>query len=67
MRIAVLSDIHGNLTAFEAVLADLQKTSPDVVFHGGDLADSGSGPTEVVDHIHAVVGVVLWATPIRCW
>ncbi len=51
MRIAVLSDIHGNLTAFEAVLADLQQTSPDLVFHGGDLADSGSSPTEVLDHI----------------
>ena len=51
MRIAVLSDIHGNLTALEAVIADLQQTSPDVVFHGGDLADSGSSPTEVLDYI----------------
>ena len=38
MRIAIVSDIHGNLTAFEAVLADLRQTSPDLVFHGGDLA-----------------------------
>ncbi len=52
MRIAVLSDIHGNLTALEAVLADLRQTSPDVVFHGGDLADSGSSPAEVLDYIH---------------
>ncbi len=52
MPIAVLSDIHGNLTALQAVLADLQQASPDVVFHGGDLADSGSSPTEVVDYIH---------------
>jgi putative phosphoesterase len=51
VRIAVVSDIHGNRTAFEAVLADLQQISPDVVFHGGDLADAGSGPVEVVDHI----------------
>ena len=51
MRIAILSDIHGNLTALEAVLADLQQTSPDVVFHGGDLADSGSRPVEVIDYI----------------
>ena len=35
MRIAVVSDIHGNRTAFEAVLADLQRTAPDVVLHGG--------------------------------
>ena len=51
MRIAIVSDIHGNLTAFEAVLADLRKTAPDMVFHGGDLADSGSSPAEIVDHI----------------
>lgn len=51
MRIAVLSDIHGNLTALEAVLADLSLASPDVVFHGGDLADSGSSPVEVLDCI----------------
>jgi predicted phosphodiesterase len=38
MRVAVISDIHGNLTAFEAVLADLRQSSPDVTLHGGDLA-----------------------------
>lgn len=51
MRIAIVSDIHGNRTAFEAVLADLQETSPDLILHGGDLADSGSSPTEIVDRI----------------
>lgn len=51
MRIAIVSDIHGNRTAFEAVLADLRETSPDLIFHGGDLADSGSSPAEVVDHV----------------
>src|SRR5258708_9633503 len=51
MRIAVVSDIHGNRTAFEAVLADLRQTSPDLIFHGGDLADSGASPAELVDQI----------------
>jgi predicted phosphodiesterase len=51
MRIAVLSDIHGNRTAFEAVLADLQQTSPDLILHGGDLADAGASPGEIVDRI----------------
>lgn len=51
MRLAVLSDVHGNLTAFEAVLADLRSVSPDLVLHGGDLADSGSSPVEIVDQI----------------
>lgn len=49
MRIAIVSDIHGNRTAFEAVLADLRQTSPDLILHGGDLADSGSSPVEIVD------------------
>jgi predicted phosphodiesterase len=51
MRVAVLSDIHGNLTAFAAVLADIRQTSPDVVLHGGDLAAMGSNPMEIVDQI----------------
>jgi predicted phosphodiesterase len=51
MRIAVVSDIHGNRTAFEAVLADLRQVSPDLVLHGGDLADAGSRPVEIVDQI----------------
>lgn len=54
MRIAILSDIHGNRTAFEAVLADLLISSPDLVFHGGDLADGGSAPVEIVDRIRAL-------------
>jgi predicted phosphodiesterase len=51
MRIAILSDIHGNRTAFEAVLADLRQTSPDLILHGGDLADGGASPAEIVDRI----------------
>jgi len=54
MRIAIVSDIHGNQTAFEAVLADLRQTSPDVVLHGGDLADTGSSPAEIVDRIRSL-------------
>jgi len=47
----VVSDIHGNRTALEAVLADVRQTSPDLVLHGGDLADGGSSPAEIVDQI----------------
>lgn len=49
MRIAVISDIHGNLAAFEAELADLRQTSPDLILHGGDLPHGGSSPAEIVD------------------
>jgi predicted phosphodiesterase len=51
MRIAIVSDIHDNLTAFEAVLSDLDETSPDLVLHGGDLVGGGSSPAEVVDRV----------------
>lgn len=51
MRIAIVSDIHGNRAAFEAVLADLRQTSPDLILHGGDLADSGASPVEIVDRV----------------
>ncbi len=51
MRIAIVSDIHGNRTAFEAVLADLRQTSPDLILHGGDLADGGASPAAIVDRI----------------
>ena len=51
MRIAIVSDIHGNRTAFEAVLADLRQTSPDLILNGGDLAHGGSSPAEIVDRV----------------
>jgi predicted phosphodiesterase len=51
MRIAIVSDIHGNRTAFDAVLVDLRQTSPDVILHGGDLAHGGANPAEIIDRI----------------
>lgn len=54
MRLAVLSDIHGNLTALEAVLADLNKVGVDLVVHGGDLAASGARPAQVIDLIRGL-------------
>ena len=51
MRVAIVSDIHGNLTAFEAVLADLARQPPGLVLHGGDLALMGPQPAQVVDRV----------------
>src|SRR5437870_4299885 len=53
MRVAVVSDIHGNLVALEAVARDLERLSPDLVIHGGDLALIGPRPRESVDFIRA--------------
>ena len=51
MRIAVVTDIHGNLTALEAVIADLEQTAPDAVVQGGDLVAGGHRPNEVLDRV----------------
>jgi putative phosphoesterase len=68
MRVAIVSDIHGNLTAFDAVLADIRARAPDLVLHGGDLALMGAQPAQVIDRVRelgwsGVVGntdEVLW-------
>jgi predicted phosphodiesterase len=51
MRLAVVSDIHGNLTALEAVIADLERRRADIVLQGGDLALAGCQPAEVIDRV----------------
>jgi putative phosphoesterase len=51
MRVAIVSDIHGNLTALEAVITDLAQCSPDLILHGGDLAAGGARPREVIDRV----------------
>jgi predicted phosphodiesterase len=48
-RIAALSDIHGNATALEAVLADVARQKPDALMVAGDLVLNGPEPALVVD------------------
>jgi putative phosphoesterase len=70
MRIAIVSDIHGNLTALEAVIDDVRQQAPDLVLQGGDLVYGGCAAQEIVDRISqlgwpGVVGntdEVLWDT-----
>lgn len=51
-RIAIVSDPHGDLVAFQKVLADLDAQEPiDEVLVGGDLAQGGAQPAEVLDLI----------------
>lgn len=44
MRIAILTDVHGNAYALEAVLADLKTTSPDAVYNLGDTLWGDADP-----------------------
>jgi len=48
MRIALLSDVHGNLPAFEAVLRDVDATAPDELWCLGDLVGYGAQPRSCV-------------------
>ena len=52
MRIAVLSDIHANVPALEAVLADAGRV--DAVWHLGDVVGYGPDPDGVVERLRAV-------------
>jgi len=51
MRIAVFSDIHGNILALNEVLSDLMKQSCDAVYCLGDLVGYGPRPNEVIETI----------------
>ena len=51
MRIAVLSDIHGNLPALEAVIVDVERRSPDAIWCGGDIAWGGPWAHECIARV----------------
>lgn len=51
MRIAVFSDIHGNLPALDAVLADVGRPHVDAVYCLGDLVGYAPFPNEVTERI----------------
>ena len=48
MRVAFISDIHGNLQSLELVLADIQKETADRIICLGDVASLGPQPIEVI-------------------
>ena len=52
--IAVISDIHGNLTALEAVLADMLRYDVDEVLCLGDVANLGPRPSASLKRIQAL-------------
>lgn len=47
-RCALIADVHGNLPALEAVLADVERRGFDGAYHLGDLVGYGPWPDEVV-------------------
>jgi predicted phosphodiesterase len=49
MRIAFVSDIHGNFTALDAVLADIKRQNIDQLICLGDTVSLGPQPAEVLE------------------
>jgi predicted phosphodiesterase len=55
MRLAILADIHGNLLALEAVLADLEaRGGADALVVAGDLCLDGPHPRAVLERVRAL-------------
>jgi predicted phosphodiesterase len=55
MRVAIISDIHGNLTALEAVLQDLDQQPPlDQLVIAGDLCLNGPHPRQALERVQAL-------------
>ncbi|MCG1008927.1 metallophosphoesterase family protein [Salinicoccus sp. ID82-1] len=54
MKIAFISDIHGNATALEAVLADIEKKQADRIVVLGDIAYRGPEPKRSIDLVRGL-------------
>jgi diadenosine tetraphosphatase ApaH/serine/threonine PP2A family protein phosphatase len=59
MRVAVISDIHGNLPALEAVLQAVDAERPDETWCLGDLVGYGPRPNECCDLVRRRVQICL--------
>lgn len=55
-RLAVLSDVHGNILALEATLAAIRREKPDVILLAGDLVLYGPEPGATVEALRALEG-----------
>ncbi|HJW21126.1 MAG TPA: metallophosphoesterase family protein [Candidatus Limnocylindrales bacterium] len=56
VRLAVLSDVHGNAAALEAVRKAIKKEKPDLVLVAGDAAMNGPDPAGAIDALRAMEG-----------
>jgi predicted phosphodiesterase len=59
MRVAVISDIHANLHALEAVLRDIETEAPDEIWCLGDVVGYGPRPNECADVVRERSAIVL--------
>lgn len=60
MRIAIYSDVHGNLTALQTVLADIKKQAPDLIAFAGDLCLMGARPKACLELAKAETNIFVY-------
>jgi predicted phosphodiesterase len=58
LRYLIVSDMHGNCDAFDAVLRKVRRKRFDAVLVLGDLVGYGAGPNQVVEAVRELAGVV---------
>ena len=55
MKVVILSDVHANLPALQAVLEDVARTAPGApIWHCGDVVGYGASPNEVIAELRRV-------------
>lgn len=67
MRIAIVSGIHGNRTALEAVLADLRQTSPDLILPAAIRRTEAPVPRRLWIAFAIPAGKAWLAIPMKCF
>ncbi len=58
-RIAIISDVHGNITALETALEDIHRRGISRIFCAGDLVMKGSSPGECIDLVRKECEVIV--------
>ena len=55
MKIAIISDIHGNMQALDAVLDNIKEENCEKIFCLGDLAMAGPEPSKMIERIQKLI------------
>ena len=67
MATAVLYDVHGNLAALEAVLAEVERAGVSEYVLGGDYATFGPWPRETAERLEALPAIVRIRGNVERW
>jgi predicted phosphodiesterase len=59
MKIAIISDIHANIEALEAILADANRQKADEIVCLGDIVGYGANPNECIDIIKKTCSLII--------